>query len=301
MHLYADDTQLYDQSRVNNIERSIAALEAMSAGHRPMEQSASTQTQPFQNRTHLVGSGALNRKAPTTTADPSQLTRIVKLSIDPRFGSDHRLRPDSDDTRLHPGKNMFLSVAKNSTGEKKLGRRLCQNISPCTSSLTPGLLQLGTAWPTCQMCTLAPLIRLQHFAARLIRNLRRQDSVSLVTMELHWLPLHHRITLKLCTLMHGIQHGHCPKYIKEIVLPVSTLPGRERLRSAATQNYDFRRVKLKFGERTFAAAVPKAWNSLPDSLKCNENHRMYLRLWKNRSMKLWTQIFELKKIDWQKN
>ena len=67
--------------------------------------------------------------------------------------------------------------------------------------------------------------------------------------------------------MHGIHHGHCPKYMKEMVLPVSTLPGRERLRSAATQNYDIRRVKLKFGERAFAVAAPKAWNSLPDSLK----------------------------------
>ena len=47
----------------------------------------------------------------------------------------------------------------------------------------------------------------------------------------------------------------------------NTLPGRERLRSAATQNYDIRRVKLKFGERAFAVAAPKAWNSLPDSLK----------------------------------
>ena len=49
--------------------------------------------------------------------------------------------------------------------------------------------------------------------------------------------------------------------------PIYTLPGRERLRSAATQNYDIRRVKLKFGERAFAVADPKAWNSLPDSLK----------------------------------
>ena len=48
--------------------------------------------------------------------------------------------------------------------------------------------------------TLAPLIRVQHSAARLIQNLRRQDSVSLVMMELHWLPLHHRITFKLCSI-----------------------------------------------------------------------------------------------------
>ena len=48
-----------------------------------------------------------------------------------------------------------------------------------------------------------------------------QSCGSLVMMELHWLPLHHRITFKLCTLMHGIHHGHCPKYMKEMVLPVS--------------------------------------------------------------------------------
>ena len=103
--------------------------------------------------------------------------------------------------------------------------------------------------------------------ARLIRNLRRQDSMSLVMMELHWLTLHHRITFKLCMLMHGIHHGHCPKYMKEMVVPVSTLPGRERFRSATTLNYDICRIKLEFGERAFAIVAPKALNSLPDSLK----------------------------------
>ena len=67
--------------------------------------------------------------------------------------------------------------------------------------------------------------------------------------------------------MHGIHHGHCPKYMKKIVVPVSTLPGRERHRSAMTLNYDICRIKLKFGERAFAVATPKAWNSVPDFLK----------------------------------
>ena len=69
MHLYADDTQLYDHSRVNNIERSVAALEVcLHAGHRPVEQSASTQTQPFQNRTH---SGWIER----TQSESSNINR----------------------------------------------------------------------------------------------------------------------------------------------------------------------------------------------------------------------------------
>ena len=67
--------------------------------------------------------------------------------------------------------------------------------------------------------------------------------------------------------MHGIHRGRCPKYMKEMVVPVSTLPGRERLRSATTLNYDICRTKLKFGECAFPVAAPKAWNSLPDSRK----------------------------------
>ena len=59
-----------------------------------------------------------------------------------------------------------------------------------------------------------------------------------------------------------------PKYMTEMVRPVSTvLACHDRLRSATTQNYDIRRIKLKFGERAFTVAAPKAWNSLPNSLK----------------------------------
>ena len=122
-------------------------------------------------------------------------------------------------------------------------------------------------WPTCHRWRLHPSFVSSILLHGLFKISRRQDSVSLVMMELHCLPLPHRITFKLCTLIHSIPHGHGPKYMMEMVLPISTLPGRERLRSASTQNYDICRIKLKFGERAFSVAAPKAWNSLPDSLK----------------------------------
>ena len=46
--------------------------------------------------------------------------------------------------------------------------------------------------------------------------------------------------------------------MKELVTPTSSLPNRERLRSAATMNYDIERTKLKFGERSFALSGPTA-------------------------------------------
>ena len=72
--------------------------------------------------------------------------------------------------------------------------------------------------------TLAPLVRVQHSAARLIRNLKRQDPVLPLMMELHWLPLRSRITFKLCVLMHGVHYGTGPKYMKELVTPNSSFP-----------------------------------------------------------------------------
>ena len=53
--------------------------------------------------------------------------------------------------------------------------------------------------------------------------------------------------------------------------PTSSLLGRERLRSAATMNYDIERTKLKFGESSFAVSGPTAWNTLPADLKCIGN------------------------------
>ena len=80
--------------------------------------------------------------------------------------------------------------------------------------------------------TLAPLIRVQHSAARLIRNLRRQDSVSVylastIMMELHWLPLTSgRSSNNIQTLYIDARHPPWSlpdkQYMKEMVVPVST-------------------------------------------------------------------------------
>ena len=45
------------------------------------------------------------------------------------------------------------------------------------------------------------------------------------------------------------------------------LPGHERLRSANSFRYETPKLKLKFGERGFSYAGPKAWNSLPANLQ----------------------------------
>ena len=53
--------------------------------------------------------------------------------------------------------------------------------------------------------------------------------------------------------MHDVHYGSGPKYLTEMVIPISSLPGWEHLRSAGSLNYDICRTKLKFTEHLFAA------------------------------------------------
>ena len=69
-------------------------------------------------------------------------------------------------------------------------------------------------------------------------------------------------------LRHSVVHGQAPSYIYDIVTPVTRLPGRANLRSAHQGNYDVPRVATGLGQRSFAVAGPKAWNSLPSELRC---------------------------------
>ena len=82
--------------------------------------------------------------------------------------------------------------------------------------------------------------------------------------DLHWLPIQHRISYKLCVLMHLVYTGNSPSYL---VTTTANIAFRIRLRSARTHRYEPLTTRLKFGERCFSHAGPIAWNSLPHAIR----------------------------------
>ena len=58
--------------------------------------------------------------------------------------------------------------------------------------------------------TVKPLQRVQNAAVRLVLNLGLGDHVTPGLQQLHWLPVEHRVTFKLCMLMHLIHIGRAP-------------------------------------------------------------------------------------------
>ena len=67
--------------------------------------------------------------------------------------------------------------------------------------------------------------------------------------------------------MHLVRVGRSPAYLADMMTATANPPGRERLRSANSFHYETPELKLKFGERGFSYAGPKAWNSLSANLQ----------------------------------
>jgi len=71
------------------------------------------------------------------------------------------------------------------------------------------------------------------------------------------------VTYKLCVLVHNCLHCTAPRYLQDVIQPVA-VTSRRRLRSTSSSALVVpvtRRTTI--GERAFAVAGPRAWNSLP--------------------------------------
>ena len=112
---------------------------------------------------------------------------------------------------------------------------------------------------------LARLQLVQNAAARLLTGTKRQEHITPVLSSLHWLPICFRIQFKMLLLVFKSFHGHAPTYISNMLQHYST---SKSLRSADKSLLHVPRSRLKHkGDRAFAVAAPRLWNSLPPDIK----------------------------------
>jgi len=105
----------------------------------------------------------------------------------------------------------------------------------------------------------------QNTAARVITRTKKHDHISPVMMQLHWLPIEHRIKFKVALLTYKALNNMAPKYLSDM-LTLYTPP--RALRSSSQHRLAEPNFKLSsFGGRSFACTAPRLWNSLPTSLK----------------------------------
>jgi len=103
----------------------------------------------------------------------------------------------------------------------------------------------------------------QNAAARLITGTRRCEHI---TPALRQLPVRQCIQYKLASLAFCALLGLAPDYLAGDCLLVAD-SGRRSLRSAERRVCTVPCQNNAFGDRSFAAAGPRAWNELPFSLR----------------------------------
>ena len=94
-----------------------------------------------------------------------------------------------------------------------------------------------------------------------------RDHVTPVLQQLHWLPVKHCISYKLCLLLHKIHIKRALSYLIDRVTTAAELRSSAGLRSACTSKYQTSRTHKNFGERGFFYARSSAWNTLPDHVQ----------------------------------
>ena len=68
--------------------------------------------------------------------------------------------------------------------------------------------------------------------------------------------------------------GWCPAYFSDICVPVHSVAGRSRLRSADHGDLIVPRVQTQcYGSRSFRVSGPTVWNSLPQNLRSSDISR----------------------------
>ena len=106
--------------------------------------------------------------------------------------------------------------------------------------------------------------RVQNTAARLVLRIPRHQHITPALQKLHWLPVRQRISYKIMLLTYKALHGTAPEFISDLIQEY--VPGRA-LRSSSQSLLVVPKSSMKtYGERSYAVAAAKLWNSLPDKI-----------------------------------
>ncbi len=105
----------------------------------------------------------------------------------------------------------------------------------------------------------------QNAAARVLTRTRKYYHISPVMSTLHWLPINHRIDLKILLITYKSLNGLAPQNLSELLSHYS--PPRLLQSQNSGQLIIPRISKSTAGGRSFFYIAPKLWNNLPNTVR----------------------------------
>jgi hypothetical protein len=105
------------------------------------------------------------------------------------------------------------------------------------------------------------LQRIQNAAAHLVTRTKKYEHITPILKDLHWLPVHQRVTFKILLFVFKALNNLAPTYLAELLEPLT------HTRTLRSSNLNLLKCPKSntgsFGDRSFSHAGPKLWNRLP--------------------------------------
>ena len=128
------------------------------------------------------------------------------------------------------------------------------------------------------------LQRVQNRAARIITYTRRDEHITPVLRDLHWLQVAQRVEYKTLVLVYKTLHGRAPGYLTGLLQAYA--PTRELRSSNCNLLVEPRFSMARYGGRRFSVVAPRLWNGLPMSIRESPTLETFKSLLKTHFFKL---------------
>ena len=270
VHCYADDTQLYlafkPEDRATQ-DTAIAAMEACIRDIRQWMTRVKLMTNDGKTEFLVIGTKPQLEKVHTDTCSLTIGDSEISPSEDPIrnlgswFDSNFTMRSHVTKTC----KAALYHLYNINRIRRFLSRELTESL--IYAFVTSRLDYCNALLYGVPNNLIYKLQRVQNAAARLVFRAPRFCHITPLFVELHWLPVKFRIDFKIILITFKVLNGKAPKYLFELLSLKSNSSYSLRSNNKLLLSPPTIKTLPTLGDRAFAAAAPKLWNSLPLELR----------------------------------
>ena len=265
MHCYADDTQVYLSFKPGSIsseESAFSAIQSCISAIRSWLLTNKLLINDTKTEFLIIGTRQQLSKVQTDSISVGE-SRISSSKEVRNLGTwlDNTLSMSTQVSKV--ASSCFYYIYNIRRIRKYLSREVCETL--VNSLITSRLDYCNSLLYGCPSALLARLQRFQNSAARLIYNVSRTFSSSLL-INLHWLPVKHRILFKILLITYKAIHSLAPDYIIQLI-QVKSSNRTLRSSNAILLEHPIIKSSKTLGDRAFTLAAPVEWNLLPPSIR----------------------------------
>jgi hypothetical protein len=265
-HGYADDSQLYDRLRLKNpqeIQNTVRNMERCLVEVRSWMQSNKLRLNDAKTEVLIVAKPNQRKcvhditiKIGDSNITPTKCVKNLGGYMDECMTMERQVQTVVRNTNFH--------IRRISKIRHFLDTNTCAKV--ITATVTSRLDYHNALLCGIHNKHLKSLQVAQNNAARLLSRSSRREHITPILKQLHWLPIRHRVTFKVLTLVHSALHSDiAPEYLRSLFTVYR--PGRSLRSTNDEWKLTVPRSRSCYGDRSIQVYGAKSWNLLPANLR----------------------------------